>query len=367
MANVRIIEQSEITTLSGGEFLVTDSSTAGTKKITPQNLVNSCSTGSGLTNEIKVALMECFEHVAWIDDDGQDYYNALEAALNPPTGLVSISVVYTQSGTVYDTDSLDVLKPDLVVTAHYEDTTTATVTAYTLSGTLTTGTSTITVSYGGKTATFNVTVTHDDSGDWDFIWQYTDGAPLLNDMTESISGGSGYAKEMISDGYRVRCKAGIDYTSRLSDYTDEVPTAGGGVIESKFYIPSNELNSRNYYALTRIGDGTHSIQVLFLNNNAGGTATGRWVGLTDGANWYSGTKIMNSWSFDTVYTVRIEYDSDNEIGKAYINGSLVADNIDATTMSATIYPGVYTKFNAEDTSSGGVVWQSVKVAYGLPE
>ena len=75
--------------------------------------------------------------------------------------LVSISAAYTQSGTVYDTDSLDSLKTDLVVTATYDDTSSATVPAadYTLSGTLTAGTSTITVTYGGKTTTFTVTVT----------------------------------------------------------------------------------------------------------------------------------------------------------------------------------------------------------------
>lgn len=75
--------------------------------------------------------------------------------------LSSISAVYTQSGTVYDTDTLDSLKTDLVVTAHYSDNSTQTIPAadYTLSGTLTVGTSTITVSYGGKTTTFNVTVT----------------------------------------------------------------------------------------------------------------------------------------------------------------------------------------------------------------
>lgn len=73
--------------------------------------------------------------------------------------LTSISAVYQQSGTVYDTASLDSLKSDLTVTATYSDSSTATVTEYTLSGTLTAGTSTITVSYGGKTATFNVTVT----------------------------------------------------------------------------------------------------------------------------------------------------------------------------------------------------------------
>lgn len=76
--------------------------------------------------------------------------------------VASISAVYTQSGTVYDTDALDSLKNDLVVTATFSDSSTAVIPAsdYTLSGTLLEGTSTITVAYGGKTASFNVTVTH---------------------------------------------------------------------------------------------------------------------------------------------------------------------------------------------------------------
>lgn len=115
--------------------------------------------GSGLTEDIKQALLQIAEKVAYIDEDGQDYYDALESALYPPADLVSISAVYTQSGTVYDTDSLDSLKADLVVTALYDNQTTETVTTYALSGTLTEGTSTITVTYGGKTTTFNVVVT----------------------------------------------------------------------------------------------------------------------------------------------------------------------------------------------------------------
>ena len=113
---------------------------------------------TGLSDEAKTALLACFEKVAWIDENGQDYYDALESALYPPAELVSISAVYTQSGTVYETDSLNSLKSDLVVTAHYDNGTTQTVTGYTLSGTLVEGTSTITVSYSGKTTTFNVTV-----------------------------------------------------------------------------------------------------------------------------------------------------------------------------------------------------------------
>ena len=116
----------------------------------------------GVTEEFKQALLDCFEHVAWIDDQGQDYYDALYAALYPPVDVLSISAVFTQgSAVIYDTDSLDDLKQYLVVTATMTDSTTQTLedTDYTLSGTLAVGTSTITVSYGGKTTTFNVTVT----------------------------------------------------------------------------------------------------------------------------------------------------------------------------------------------------------------
>lgn len=194
-----------------------------------------------LNDEVKNAILQCFENVAWVNEHGQQYYNTLRDLFFPPvivdtltavldqgervfhtgedvnvikdyltvtakltdgtlvtvpstqyilTGslsqdgpniiavsymntsttitvnavavsLVSISAVYTQSGTVYDTDSLDSLKSDLVVTAIYDDSSTATVSGldYTLSGTLAVGTSTITVTYEGLTTTFNVTVT----------------------------------------------------------------------------------------------------------------------------------------------------------------------------------------------------------------
>ena len=114
---------------------------------------------SGLSDDIKDALLQIAAKVAYIDDDGQDYYDALEDALYPPAELSSISAVYTQSGMVYPTTSLNSLNSDLVVAAHYTDSSSETVTTYTLSGTLSVGTSTITVTYEGKTTTFNVTVT----------------------------------------------------------------------------------------------------------------------------------------------------------------------------------------------------------------
>ena len=35
---------------------------------------------TGLSEEAKQALLACFENVAWINADGQTYYDALEAA-----------------------------------------------------------------------------------------------------------------------------------------------------------------------------------------------------------------------------------------------------------------------------------------------
>lgn len=115
----------------------------------------------GLTNEVKQALLTIAQKVAYIDENGQTYYDALYNALYPPAVLVSISAAFVQgSAVVYDSDSLDVLRQYLTVTGLFDDYTTDTIQGYSLSGTLTAGTSTITVSYGGKSDTFSVSVTH---------------------------------------------------------------------------------------------------------------------------------------------------------------------------------------------------------------
>lgn len=118
--------------------------------------------GQTISEELKQALLQLAQKVAYIDDQGETYYQDLYDALYPPAVLTSIQAAFAQGSTViYNTDSLDVLKPLLTVTAVYDDGSTETVPAadYTLSGTLTAGISTITASYQGKTATFSVAVT----------------------------------------------------------------------------------------------------------------------------------------------------------------------------------------------------------------
>ena len=168
-------------------------------------MINPSSAGGGLTESVKQALLDCFQNVAWANENGMDYYNALEGALYPPADLVSISAVYTQGGIVYDNEELNDLREDLVVTAVYADESSRAVEDYTLSGELTEGTSTITVSYGGKTTTFDVTVTH-------ATVQYTitntltectnsNNASVINEMTEytgTLTANQGYIMSSVT-------------------------------------------------------------------------------------------------------------------------------------------------------------------------
>lgn len=112
--------------------------------------------GSGLSTDAKMALLNCFEHVAWIDEHGQTYYDTLHDALFP--SAVSISATFTPGSHVfYETDSLDALRPYLIVRATMPDSTVEIVTDYILTGSMAVGTNTITVRYQGLTDTFEVT------------------------------------------------------------------------------------------------------------------------------------------------------------------------------------------------------------------
>lgn len=132
--------------------------------------------GQGVSDDLKAALLQLAQKVAYIGDQGQTYYNDLYDALYPEKTLLSIAANFQQGqAVVYNTDSLDSLKQYLTVTAIYDDASTETVpsSAYTLSGTLTTGTSVITVTYEGKTDAFNVVVT---------------AAPMSFTVTNSLTG-----------------------------------------------------------------------------------------------------------------------------------------------------------------------------------
>lgn len=204
--------------------------------------------GSGLTDDVKQALLDCFNHVAWTDEHGQDYVGELEAALYP---LSYITAVYTQSGTVYDTDSLDSLRDDLVVTAFYQGGGSKTVTDYTLSGTLTEGTSTITVSYGGKTATFEVAVTGI--------------VPLWESVDESFTGGSIDTRQPV-------CNSDKDFTIAIDIVLNTNPMSGNGSQYRLVRIIDNTVKS---YALAVYKPSESDAQLNFLYMGRSATHFGK--------------------------------------------------------------------------------------------
>lgn len=191
--------------------------------------------GGGLTESIKQALLQIATKVAYIDEQGQNYYDDLYNSLYPPKVLVGISAVYTQISSVYDTDSLDVLKSGLVVTALYSDSSIAVTSAYTLSGTLVEGTSIITVEYMGKTTTFSVNVTH--AASMVTITNELNGCTNSNSDSSAAEGDSYSATITAESGYTMAGAAvviimgGVDITSTAySGGTVSIPSLTGNLI-----------------------------------------------------------------------------------------------------------------------------------------
>lgn len=257
----------------------------------------------GLSNDIKVALLNCFRHVVWVDEHGQDYYDALKVALNPRV-LSSISAVFTQGQhVVYADDSLDSLKQYLVVTAHYADQTTATVLGYTLSGTLTVGTSVITVTYEDKTTTFNVTVTASP-----YIYDYSASSgvnpPDMTGTSFDFSEDPGAVKVLVPN-----------LTIPISSNNWEAE------MECKFDYREQENNPK--VSLNGYVSETDNLNIILQPNATASSASDR-TKLAYTINWASNTKTFTDYTFSSYRVYRIVYN--NGTFNVYIDNSLVVSS-----------------------------------------
>jgi len=111
------------------------------------------------TNEQKSAILDVFRHVAWSGTDGQEYIDAMEAAFDTTPSIKSLTAV-SDGTTIPANATMAEVKETLTVTAITSDDASIIVpdSAYNLTGTLTIGSCTLTISYGGLTATVTVTV-----------------------------------------------------------------------------------------------------------------------------------------------------------------------------------------------------------------
>lgn len=239
---------------------------------------------SPLSPAVKAALLQIAEKVVYIDEHGQDYYDALEAALNA-TEVISISAVFTQgSAVIYTTDTLDSLKQYLVVTATYDNGTTADVTELcTLSGTLVDGTSTITATYEGQSATFNVTAVVNG-------WLYHFDGDLLSSGTKDF-GFTGTAN--YSTGYD---GTGESYWHELTEGTSSTDP---GAIRATGLASADRFNPS--------GDFTISMWHKTVTNKQGSIlAMYNWGSSTAGtSNTYGATSnVKSGWTATMDYSIQ---------------------------------------------------------------
>ena len=223
--------------------------------------------GEGLSAEARAALLECFHHVYFTDSD-KDYYGNLENALDLG-GVISLSATFTQGNNVITkSDKLDDLKNFLTVTATYSNGNTSRVNNYTLSGTLSSATSTINVAFGGKRTSFNVSVKTLPSG-------YTEKNYITSDKSQYIA--TDIAETDVADcGFRVRVSA-PEYDDRAGHLFSSLNVQCPNLW---YYQPTNVKNLSGKHK----GNGTRTFA--------------------------PGTSAYVNWSLNTIYTI-----------ESFLNGS----------------------------------------------
>lgn len=154
---------------------------------------------SGLTTAQVKALDGMFKVCAFTKDNVSAEYTAFKTAFGiadsgdggeTEVTLTSISATYSGGSVTAGTAVNDLT--GIVVTAHYSDGTSESVTGYTLSGTISEGSNTITVSYGGKTTTFTIVGVSIETGvsnetEWTNGVDYTF-TPIMNEYPDRNSG-----------------------------------------------------------------------------------------------------------------------------------------------------------------------------------
>ena len=229
--------------------------------------------------------------------------------------LTSISAAYS-GGSVPVGTAVSSLS-GVTVTAHYSDGSTATVTGYTLSGSIAEGENTVTVTYQGKTATFTVTGTAetggDDSGGTEtpgtlvHSWDFTAG------LADSVGGYTAELSGATQDSSGLHLTAANNFAKLCDDI------AQGDIVE----VDVGTLNAQDW-------GGKHGRLISFTDWDGGyASGTGQYgIVYRNTGEW---NIYKNPWGTGGILTdvaalanktVRI----DTATGIAYADGVMFADN-----------------------------------------
>lgn len=303
----------------------------------------------GLTEDMKQALLQLARKLAYIDDQGQTYYDDLYDAFYPPKTVVLITAVFEQGSTViYDDTALDDLKQYLTVTAKYDDNTTAILadSAYTLSGLLEAGTSTVTVAYNGLTTTFTVNVT---------------ARPTLSSITAVYTPGQDTPKTI--DPTRISAYIGTEgaWTSYNDSYSVCVPVTVGKQYNLHFSTTDSSLVGTIFrYGFSNTNTPTGQSLSGFARStpqdlsNATETATGQYLVIQLSA--ATAPSAISNGYLTLTELARIVYDTDTLDS---LKANLVVTAVYSDSSTATVAADAYT-LSGELTEGT----QTITVSYG---
>lgn len=227
----------------------------------------------GLSDEAKAALLACFRHVAFLDDDA-DYYGTLENALYA-TGYPKLIVSFLPGDRVFYTDEDVSVLADYLTVRYYQDAEHSAETIaygyYSISGSLSQSVNTVSISYAGITS--NITV---------------NAIVLRSVALTDIASHVGYSDISISDGT----------VTPSSVQTFSVLTYNVPFVRFSFAEGQNRLR----YVYRKTGDNYY---------------------VTDGINFYLFTK--NGSKYDATNVTETEQENSEIVGNPYASSRQTAE------------------------------------------
>ena len=279
--------------------------------------------------------------------------------------LSTITAVYTQgSNIVYPSTLLNSLKEDLVVTAIYTDDTSETITDYTLSGTLTEGTSTITVTYNEKTTTFDVTVSKEEIPD-DYV---TSNLVCYADVEDMPTASTTWRNKVTGEETITLTNPALEGASPNQGLyiNNTSSTLDTGIMLTNDVSCTLEMLVRGYsiydqgsnvFYLSTCKKRTQPLDIGFSINN-----TSKKIG----ADFRNGKDFIKALSSDTSYTsdtwvhIIATYNSINGTIETFINGESVATQ----TVPKSITHSTSVSINIDKISLAKVVIGMIRVYDG---
>ncbi len=178
----------------------------------------------GISESVKIALLSCFKKVAWVDELGQTYYDALETALYEADYPRIVASFSPGSRTIYIDEGLAVL-PQYLTVKYQASRDSADViipsTDYMLSGALSAGDSVIRVSYNDLSTTFIVTAV-----DYYNQTQWTLSSGLLDKIAGNAVSYTGWGPAISTSNQNRRTFYAKRGLKPFADHSDGTPLSG---------------------------------------------------------------------------------------------------------------------------------------------